>query len=78
MYLEAIIEHIERCTWGPRSSEHREELGGQDRLNLEKHSKDMIEHVWRCPWRPCSSELRDALGGHDGASLEMHWEAVIE
>jgi len=89
MYLEAVIERVERRTWRPRSSELRDALGGQDqvnsdalggqdRVNSEIHSEAVIERVWRCIWRPRSSELRDALGGRDRASLEMYWEAVIE
>jgi len=78
MYLEAVIERVERCTWRPGSSELRDALGGQDRVNSEIHSEAAIERVWRCTWRPRSSELRDALGGRDRASLEMHWQAVIE
>jgi len=78
MYLEAMIERVERCTWRPRSNHLRDALGGQDGVNSEIHSEAVIDRVWRCTWRPRSSELRNTLGGSDGASLEMDWEAVIK
>jgi len=78
MYLEAVIEQVERCTWRPRSSELRDALGGQDRVNSEIHSEAMIKRVWRCTWRPRLSELSDALGGRDWVNSETHLEAVIE
>jgi len=70
MDLEAVIERVERCTWGPRSSEFGDALGGRDRSNLEA----VIKRVWRCTWRPWSCEL----GGRNWASLEIHLEVVIE
>jgi len=68
IYLEAVIKRVERCTWRPRSSELRDAVGGQDRLNSEIHSKAVIERVWKCTWGPRSSESRDALGGCDRAN----------
>jgi len=78
LYLEAVIERVERCTWRPWSSELRDSLGGQDHGHPEIHSEAVKQRVWRCTWTPESIELRDALGGRDRASLEMHWVAVIE
>jgi len=52
MYLEAVMEWVERCTWRPRLSELRDALGVQDRVNSEIHSGAVIERVWRCTWRP--------------------------
>jgi len=37
MHMEAVIERVERCTWRPTSSEVRDALGGQDRVNSEMH-----------------------------------------
>jgi len=78
MYLEAVIERVERCTWRPRSSELRDALRSKDRVNSEIHSEAVIERVWRCTWGPRLSELRDALGGRDRASLDINLEAEIE
>jgi len=78
MHLEAVIDRVWRCTGRPRSSELRDELGGQDRVNWELHLEAVIVRVWRFTWRPRSSELRAALEGRDRASLEMHLEAEIE
>jgi len=78
MYQEAVIEWDECCTRRPRSSVLRDALGGQDRVNSEKHSEAMIMRVWRCAWRPWSCELRDAFGGRDRVNSEMHLEARID
>jgi len=43
MHLEAVIELVERCTWRPRSSELRDALGGQDRVNSEMPLEAEIE-----------------------------------
>jgi len=47
MYLEAVIERVERCTWKPRSSELRDALGGRDRASLEMQLEAMIDRDWR-------------------------------
>jgi len=72
MPLEAVIEWVWICTWGLRSSEHRDALGCRDRATLEMHLEAVIEQIWRYTWRPWSSELIDALRDRDRASLEMH------
>jgi len=43
MYLEAVLERVERCTWTPRSSELRDALAGLDRGSLEMHLEAEIE-----------------------------------
>jgi len=43
MYLEAVIERVERCTWRPGSSELRDALGGRDRVNSEMHLEARME-----------------------------------
>jgi len=78
IYLEAVIELVWRCTWGPRSGELRDGLGDHDRSSLEMNWQAMIERVWRCIWRPRWSELRYALGWRNRASLDMHVEAEME
>ena len=75
---EAVLERVERCTRRPRSSQLRDALGGQVRVNSEMHLETEIECTPRCTGRPWSSEFGDAVGGFDPASLEMHFEAVIE
>jgi len=62
MYLEAMIERVERCTWRPWSSkfgdalggrdrELRDALGGRDWASLEMHLQAMIERDWRSTWK---------------------------
>ena len=46
MYLEAMIERVEICTWRTGSGELRDALGGRDRANLEA----VIERVWTYTW----------------------------
>jgi hypothetical protein len=43
MYLEVMIEKVERCTWRPKSSELRDAHGGQEGVNSEIHSGAVIE-----------------------------------
>jgi len=69
-----VTKQVWRCTWRPRSSELRDALGGQDRVNSEIHLEAVIVRTWR----PESSEFGDTLGGCVRASLEMHLEAVTE
>jgi len=52
MYLEAVIERVERCTWRPWSRGLRDALGGRDRARLVMHFEAVIKRVWRCHWRP--------------------------
>jgi len=52
MYLEAVIEQVERCTWRSSSSELRDALGGQVRVNSEMHLETKIECTQRCTGRP--------------------------
>jgi len=73
MYLEAVIERVERCTCRPWSIEFGYALWGRDWASLEMHFEAVIEQVWRYNWRLWSCEL----GGHNRASLEIHFEAVI-
>jgi len=47
MYLEAMIERVEICTWRLRSSERRDALGGQDQVNAEMHLEAVIVRTWR-------------------------------
>jgi len=87
MYLEAMIERVERCTWRPWSSEFGDALWGRDRARLEMQLEAIIERVWWCtlrPWswtqrctgRPWLSEFGDAFAGYDRARLEEYLEAV--
>jgi len=78
MYLEAVIDRVERCPWRRRSSELRDALGGRHSASWEMHWEAVIEWVWRCTLRPWSSEDGDAIGDLDWVNSEMHWEAVIE
>jgi len=74
MYLEAVIERVERCTWRPWSSEFGDAPGGRDGVNSEMHLEAVIERVWRCTLRPWSSEVGDAIGDRDWVNSEMHSE----
>jgi len=52
IYLQAVIERVERCTWRPGSTELRDTLPGRDRGSVEMHLEDKIERTQRCTWRP--------------------------
>ena len=65
MYLESVIERVDRCTWRRRSSELRDALGGRNRASLEMHWEAVMEWVWRCTLRSWSSEVGDAIGDRD-------------
>jgi len=78
IYLEAVIERVERCTWRPRSSELRDALGGRDQANTEMLLEARIEWTQRYTPRPWSSKFGDAPGDRDWVNSEMHLEAVIE
>jgi len=43
IYLDAVIELVWRCTWGRRSSELRDALGGCDRSSLEMHLEAEVD-----------------------------------
>jgi hypothetical protein len=43
MYLEAMIEGTQSCTWRPGSCELGDVLGGLDRLSSEMHFEASIE-----------------------------------
>jgi len=47
MYLEAVIERVENWTWRPGSSELRDALRGQDRVNSEMNLEAVIVRNWR-------------------------------
>jgi len=72
MHLEAVIERVWRCTWGPCSCD----LGGRNRTSSETHLQAVIERIWRYTCRLCWSEFGDALAGYDRARLEEYLEAV--
>ena len=65
MYLEAVIERVERCTWKPRSSELRDALGGRDLASSEMQLETMIDRDW---WREVVDlEAVDREGGATAA-----------
>jgi hypothetical protein len=43
MYLEAMFERVEKCTWRPKSSQLRDALGGPEQGNSEIHLEAEIE-----------------------------------
>jgi len=43
VHFETVIEGVWRCNWGPRSSELRAAIGGQDQASLEMHLEAEIE-----------------------------------
>jgi len=42
MHLEAVIEGVWICTWGPRSCEHRDAPRGRNHASLEMHLETTI------------------------------------
>jgi len=76
MYLEAVIERVEKRTWRPRLSELWDALGGQIRVNSEMHLETEIEWTQRCTGRLRLSEFGDALAGYDRARWEEYLKAV--
>jgi len=76
LHREAEIEWTHRCTWRPRSSELRDALGGQVRVNTDMHLETKIEWTQRSTGRLGVSEFRDALAGYDRARWEEYLEAV--
>ena len=71
MYLEAVIERVERCTWKPRSSELRDALGGRDRPSLEMQLEAMIDRDWRS--EVVDLEAVDWEGGATTCRDSIHW-----
>jgi len=63
MHLEAVIEHVWRCTWRPSSIEFED-------INLEA----MIVRTLRSQ----SGKFGGTFEGRDRASSELHLEAMIE
>jgi hypothetical protein len=52
MYLDAVIDRVERYTCRLRPSELRDALGDHDEARLEIHWEARIERVWRSTLGP--------------------------
>jgi hypothetical protein len=71
--LKKTIEWTQRCTGRPWSSEFRDAIGCQGRVNSEMHFHAVIEQVWRGNWRQRLSELGVTLCGCDQVSFRCTW-----